>query len=74
MPSENAREALCLTFAVSKYCILTRVDSRDPVPNVFAIVKVTFVHLTTDVQQTAATHVSKTFVPMVGIRRQLSRS
>ena len=74
MPSENAHEALCITFAVSKYCILTRVDSRDPEPNVLALVNTTFGLPISDVQQTAATHVSERFVPMVGMSRELSSS
>ena len=70
----NAHKALCLTFAVSKYCILTRVDSREPVPNVLALVKATFGLCISELQLTAATHVSERFVPMVRISRQLSSS
>ena len=70
----NAREALSLTFAVSKSCILTRVDSRDPVPNVLALVKATFGLSISELQLTAATHVSERFVTMVGTSRQLSSS
>ena len=36
MPSEYTLKALCLTFAVSKFCFLTRIDFGDPVPNVGA--------------------------------------
>ena len=34
MSSKSAINALCLTFAVSKYCLLTNRDSGDLVPNV----------------------------------------
>ena len=33
-PSKSAVNSLCLTFAVSKYWLLTNRDSGDPVPNV----------------------------------------
>ena len=34
MPSKSAVIALCLTFALSKYWLLTNRDAEDPVPNV----------------------------------------
>ena len=71
----RAHEALCLTFTVSKYCILTRVNSRDPVPNVLALAKKTTFGLPiSELQLTAATHVCERFVLMVGISKQLSSS
>ena len=38
-PSKSAVNALCLTFGVSKYWLLTNRDSGDPVPNVGACQK-----------------------------------
>ena len=67
-------EALCSTFAVSKFCILTRIDCGDPVPNVLALVKMTFWLPISEIQLTAATYMSDRFVPMVRTSRQLSSS
>ena len=66
------RERSCLTFAVSKYCILTRVDSPRSHPNVLTIVKTTFGLPISELQLIAATDVSERFVTMLGISRQLS--
>ena len=57
-------------LAMSKFWILTRVDSGDPVPNVLALVKATFWLPISEVQLTTTTHVSERFVPMVGTSRQ----
>ena len=70
----DALDALCSTFAVSKFCILTRIDSGDPVPNVLAPVKTCFWLAISEIQLRAATHVSERFVPMVRTSRQLSSS
>ena len=43
-PSKFAVNALCLTFAVSKFCFLTSIDFGDPVPNVGACHKRCFSH------------------------------
>ena len=69
MPREDTLEALCLTFAASKFCTLTRIDSGDPVPNVLAPVKASFWVTIPEIQLRAATHVSERFVPMVRTSR-----